>query len=139
MTLETVTQQVVSANTSQERQEARRLLHEWVSLHPEDEYAPALSYLLDCMEEHAREAVAEWEALQVKLRTRGAACLTVDEVARIGLSARSLEEIHHAREVLHAWEQAHPEERIMHEVYEVLYVREDGWRAEAAELAALAA
>ena len=139
MTFEAVIQQIVTANTSLQRNEARCLLQKWVSLHADDQFAPDLFFLLDCMEEDAKKATASWEALQTKMKTLGAPSLTVDEAARIGLSASSLEDIRHARQVLHEWEQAHPDERIMHEVYEVLYIKEDGWLTEIAEQNALAA
>lgn len=139
MTFEFMTQQITAANTNQEREDARRLLQQWVSRHPDDQFAPNLFYLLDCMEEESRKAAATWQALQVKLKTQGAARLSRDEAARIGLSASSLEEIAHARQVLHEWEQAHPDEPKMYEVYEMLYILEDGQRTQVTEPVEIAA
>jgi TolA-binding protein len=139
MTLEFIMQQITMTNTGQEREDARQLLKHWVSTHPDDHFAPDLFYLLDCMEEEAIKSAAFWEVLQVKLKTLGAAELSEDEVVRIGLSARSLAEIAHARQVLHEWEQAHPDERKMHGVYEQMYILEDGQEAQIAEPVAIAA
>ena len=134
-----VIHQIVIATTLPAIADARQLWQGWIGLHPDDKYATDLFYLLDCAEEVACKRTAEWDALRIKLKTQGAARLTVDEAAHIGLSASSLEEISHARQVLHEWEQAHPDEQIKHEVYEMLYVKENGRLTEAAEQNAIAA
>ncbi len=133
MTFESITQQIAAAGTTQERQDARRLLQAWVLHHPDDKFAPSLFFLLDCMEEDARKSAAALQALHAKMQALGASCLTHDEIVRVGLSASGLQEIAEARRALHEWERAHPDEPKMYAVFEQLYMREDAARGEADE------
>ena len=59
--------------------------------------------------------------------------LSRDQVADIGLSATTLDEIHHARQLIRAWLTDHPEEPKMYDVFEQLYMMEDAARIIAAE------
>lgn len=55
------------------------------------------------------------------------------EIRNIGLSATTLAEIQHARQVIREWQTAHPEEPKMYDVFEQLYIMEDAARTIAAE------
>ena len=51
--------------------------------------------------------------------------LSRHQVRSIGLSATTLGEIRYARQILLAWQEAHPEEPKMADVFEQLYIMED--------------
>ncbi len=125
--------QIANATTLPEIAGARHLWREWTEGHPDDEAAADLFSLLNCAEDVARERLREWAALQAKWESQGAACLTRDEIARVGLSASGLQEVAEARRALHEWERAHPDEPKMYEVFEQLYMMEDAARGEAEE------
>ena len=63
--------------------------------------------------------------------------MTRDEVAEQAMSARGLEEIQQARQLLRDWQSDHPEERVLHECFDMLYTLEDACRTIAAEEAAM--
>jgi hypothetical protein len=53
------------------------------------------------MEEDAQKSAATLQALHAKMGTLGVACLTHDEIVRVGLAASGLQEIAEARRALH--------------------------------------
>ena len=55
------------------------------------------------------------------------------QVRSLGLAATTQAEIEQARQMLAEWQQAHPEEPRLTDVFEQLYVMEDAWRSLAAE------
>ncbi len=59
--------------------------------------------------------------------------LSRERVASIGLSATTLAEIQHARQLIREWQAAHPEEPKMYDVFEQLYMMEDAANILAAE------
>ena len=111
----------------------RQVVREWGSAHPSDEEPENLLYYLACSEEPIRRSRAELRAIQDKIQNCGPACLTREEVARFGLASRGIEGVAQAREVLFAWERAHPDVPRMYEVFEQLYMMEDAARGMAEE------
>lgn len=59
--------------------------------------------------------------------------LSRERVASIGLSATTLVEIQHARQLIREWQAAHPDEPKMYDVFEQLYMMEDAAHTIAAE------
>ena len=55
------------------------------------------------------------------------------QVRSLGLAATTQAEIEQAQQMLTEWQQAHPEEPRLTDVFEQLYVMEDAWRSLAAE------
>ena len=55
------------------------------------------------------------------------------QVRSLGLSATTPQEIDQARQMLSHWQEAHPEEPKLADVFEQLYIMEDAWRSLAAE------
>jgi hypothetical protein len=60
-----------------------------------------------------------------------AARLSRQQVRSLGLATRT--ETKQARQILKDWQDAHPEEPALKDVFEQLYIMEDAWRRLAAE------
>jgi len=61
------------------------------------------------------------------------------QIRAIGLAATTLAEISQARLLLQRWQEAHPEEPKMADIFGQFYILEDAWYTLAAEPAAVAA
>ena len=61
------------------------------------------------------------------------------QIRTIGLAATTLAEINQARLMLQKWQEAHPAEPKMSDIFGQLYILEDAWYTLAAEPAAVAA
>ena len=67
------------------------------------------------------------------MKTIDATRFSRQQVRSLGLAATTQAEIEQARQMLTEWQQTHPEEPRLTDVFEQLYVMEDAWRSLAAE------
>lgn len=67
------------------------------------------------------------------MKTIDAARFSRQQVRSLGLAATTQTEIEQARQILGDWQSAHPEEPVLKDVFEQLYIMEDAWRSLAAE------
>ena len=72
------------------------------------------------------------------MKTKDTAQLSRQQVRRIGLAAMTQIEVQQARQVLEEWQEAHPNEPVMFDIFEQLYILEDAWQSLAAEPAGAA-
>ena len=61
------------------------------------------------------------------------------QIRTIGLTATTQAEIEQARQMLQEWQSAHPNEPMMADIFEQLYILEDAWHTLAAKPAQRAA
>lgn len=73
------------------------------------------------------------ETLKEKLTANDVAQFSRQQIRTLGLAATTQVEIEQARQMLREWQQAHPEEPKMSDIFEQLYILEDAWRTLAAE------
>lgn len=67
------------------------------------------------------------------MKTIDAARFSRQQVRSLGLAATTQTEIEQARQILRDWQDAHPEEPALKDVFEQLHIMEDAWRSLAAE------
>lgn len=73
------------------------------------------------------------------MRIINAARFSRQQVHSLGLAATTQTEIEQARQILRDWQDAHPEEPVLEDVFEQLYIMEDAWRSLAGESTPLVA
>lgn len=69
----------------------------------------------------------------ISLKADSVAQFNRQQIRAVGLAATTQAEIEQARRMLQEWQQTHPEEPKMSDIFEQLYILEDAWRTVAAE------
>lgn len=67
------------------------------------------------------------------MKTTDTARFSRQQVRSLGLAATTQTEIEQARQILKDWQDAHPEEAALKDVFEQLHVMEDAWCSLAAQ------
>ena len=67
------------------------------------------------------------------MKTSSMAEFSRQQVRSLGLAATTQAEIDQVRQILKDWQDTHPEEPKLTDVFEQLYLMEDAWRSLAAE------